>query len=466
MPEYDAETQHWFAQRREMPYAHVSDDQGTLDFLSSIGALLDGRFEPRTSVSQSAFVKFKVINHVIRHSRKIKLRPVMKFGYCEWMKGSPCSEQQTPEFLFDTIKIKRRNPGTDHRLQETTCQFIVRRNGEETIETVISVEPRTAKTGLEPLQSRFYCSCETQNGKHPSHDPVVDVGIITVREDEFMAVLQRFQKRDHLTGGRRFYDVATVDSKDGPPVRVAICKSLRAGQSSARDTAEDLIRDLHPTWILLVGIAGGFPSADFSLGDLVVSDKLVDFSVWAAIDGKRPEFAAGGGRFNGDVEKLLSHLAAFGPELGAWNSANAVSYPRPALDIPDTIEHSNLYGDSEWRTKVRDSLLSSNKRTAQARFITAPTVSANVLVKDSELAKEWLNTSRDLGNVEMELAGVYDSVVHLKNELPRIIAIRGISDIIGYRRSNEWLNYACHSAASFASALIRSGIMRLSLSPR
>lgn len=36
-----------------------------------------------------------------------------------------------------------------------------------------------------------------------------------------------------------------------------------------------------------------------------------------------------------------------------------------------------------------------------------------------------------------------------------VLAIRGISDIIGFNREHEWINYACNSAASFTVALLR-----------
>ncbi len=36
-----------------------------------------------------------------------------------------------------------------------------------------------------------------------------------------------------------------------------------------------------------------------------------------------------------------------------------------------------------------------------------------------------------------------------------VLAVRGISDIVGFKRSPEWTSYACHTAASFLVALLR-----------
>jgi len=41
----------------------------------------------------------------------------------------------------------------------------------------------------------------------------------------------------------------------------------------------------------------------------------------------------------------------------------------------------------------------------------------------------------------------------------RVLAIRGVSDIIGYKRAAEWTDFACRSAAAFADALIPSGLI-------
>src|SRR5258708_37934265 len=46
----------------------------------------------------------------------------------------------------------------------------------------------------------------------------------------------------------------------------------------------------------------------------------------------------------------------------------------------------------------------------------------------------------------------------VKGDRP-VLAIRGISDIVGYRRDADWTKYACHSAASFTKAFITSSLL-------
>ena len=52
----------------------------------------------------------------------------------------------------------------------------------------------------------------------------------------------------------------------------------------------------------------------------------------------------------------------------------------------------------------------------------------------------------------MEMAGVYQAAHDAQKP---VLAIRGISDIVGYKRSPEWTEYACHSAAALTIALLK-----------
>ena len=54
----------------------------------------------------------------------------------------------------------------------------------------------------------------------------------------------------------------------------------------------------------------------------------------------------------------------------------------------------------------------------------------------------------------MEAAGVYRAARSAEREYP-LLVVRGLSDIVGFKRSDEWTRYACHTAASFTSALLR-----------
>lgn len=58
----------------------------------------------------------------------------------------------------------------------------------------------------------------------------------------------------------------------------------------------------------------------------------------------------------------------------------------------------------------------------------------------------------------MELLGVYQAARTIDRGYP-IIAVRGISDIVGFKRREERTAYACYTTASFAKAFIVTGLL-------
>ena len=110
--------------------------------------------------------------------------------------------------------------------------------------------------------------------------PVVDIGILTIRDDEFAAVLKVFPDGEDIYKGRhREYAMRTADAGKGARYRLAILRQIEQGNGEAQEATRDLCDDLEPSLILVVGIAGGLPSDDVSLGDIVVSTRVHDFSL-------------------------------------------------------------------------------------------------------------------------------------------------------------------------------------------
>ena len=282
----------------------------------------------------------------------------------------------------------------------------------------------------------------------------IDFGIITIREDEFGAVLKRFPPMESVQGRRR-YAINLLKTNKGEEYLNALVRCTEMGEGEAQSVAHDLINDLDPQWILVVGIGGGIPADEFTLGDVVAAMQLLDFSVSASIERqgvRTEEFAVTGGQMNKKVRALLAHLPAMESELGEWNSKNSIIAPLPPVLLSD----ENFYGDSEWKNMVRSSLekhFVHNPR--QPKVTTGTVVSSDRLVKDTKILKSWLQNARQLRAMEMELGGIYRAARQDDKEYP-ILAIRGISDIVGFKRDTGWTTYACHSAASFALALLQT----------
>ena len=80
--------------------------------------------------------------------------------------------------------------------------------------------------------------------------------------------------------------------------------------------------------------------------------------------------------------------------------------------------------------------------------------SSDRLVKDTKiLATFLLKAARQVLAVEMESAGVYRAATG--REVP-LVAIRGLSDVVGLKRNPGWTAYACHTAAAFTRAFLRT----------
>jgi nucleoside phosphorylase len=279
----------------------------------------------------------------------------------------------------------------------------------------------------------------------------VDFAVITIRPDEYQAVLDRFPGRQTVLGGDENYEYAKFRNSYGELVSVAVARTPGQGNNAAQQTANDMFNDLRPKWIALVGIAGGFPSDDFSLGDVVLASRVLDLCVTASKKGDT-EYAVHGGFCHPDVETLLNWLPSQKETLCSWCMPTELSLAKPNCPVPANLEDGRLYGNADYKQDVADSLNLHFSSSRPPLYAPAPLASSNMLVKDTGIVAQFNNVSRDIEFVEMEAAGVY-RMCH-KKQLP-LLCVRGISDIVGFKRGSEWTLFACHSAASFFNALLQ-----------
>jgi nucleoside phosphorylase len=289
----------------------------------------------------------------------------------------------------------------------------------------------------------------------------VDYGIICIRQDETQAVKNRLSDLLTITGGRHSYSYCTLPTDTNRLTSVVLCRPTKQGQGEAQTVTANLLNDINPQYILLVGISGGFPGDEYSLGDVILSTKFYDYCVSASIEGKEVEFDVSGGIIHQTVKKVLA-LPNLDSYLGEWNAYDQINCPKPSIIIPK-LSNDKLYGIDEWKKKVigcLKNLKETDGRVRDARIITGSTITSDTLIKDTKIASNWKMYSRDAVNVEMELGGVYRAV---NNHFfpPPLMAVRGLSDIIGYRRGHDWLIYACNTAAAVAIKIVKSDVLHL-----
>src|ERR1700733_2276424 len=279
--------------------------------------------------------------------------------------------------------------------------------------------------------------------------PIIDIGLLTVRDDEFAAVLKAFPNDPAIYRGRhREYALRTADAGEGLRYRLAILRQIEQGNGEAQEAARDLYDDLHPSLILVVGIAGGLPSDDISLGDVVLSTRVHDFSVEARKFREDTSYNVGGGPIDKALAAGIANLAARELELGEWWSGWP---PRPEV----TFSRNKLYGTSDWQRELRAKLQSHHGKNVPVRpprFSAGPIASSDRLIKDPSVLFPWIKTARGILAIEMESAGVHRAT---RDKTP-MVSIRGLSDIVGLKRLDAWTKYACASAAAFARAYLRT----------
>ena len=287
----------------------------------------------------------------------------------------------------------------------------------------------------------------------------IDFGVISIREDEFVAVLERFAPDQYAMGSQR-YEIGRVRTNGGGYYTVAAVRCVEQGQGHAQKVATDLIKDLEPRWLLVVGIGGSMPSMDFTLGDVVCATRVHDFSVHAVKEGAADTYNAGGGPMHPEIQRLLAALPAIVRlQLGGWNSPQAISTLKPVLRVPGA-NSDRYYGDVEWKAELRRTLLYHfpKGRPPRPPLVTSRSVAtSDALVKSTDLLSQWQRYARGVAAVEMELGGVFLAARQIDREYP-VLAIRGISNIVGFKREEQWTKYACATAAAFAYALVSAGV--------
>lgn len=289
----------------------------------------------------------------------------------------------------------------------------------------------------------------------------VDVAIITIREDEFAAVFERLEEHllepfDGPSG--RTYALFSVPARENK-LDVALTRCPEPGPDVAQQVARDILQDLDPQLLLVVGIAGGVPHNEFTLGDVIVSSRIHNFNV-NAIKQSEMSFDIKGG-IHPFVSNIVANLPIYKSRLTGWNERNSMSLARPTIDL--AWAESHIYAKDEWHTDVLKSLNTHFGEVANRErpplFKTGTIASSGSLMKNTEIPTKWLEDARSILAIEMESAGVFQAAQQMDRQYP-VMAIRGISDIIGLQRDERWTPYACQSAGAFTCAFLKAGIIK------
>ncbi len=292
----------------------------------------------------------------------------------------------------------------------------------------------------------------------------VDFAIITILPEEFEAIYDRFSPDVYDDPVSQYtYGISRVQTKAGKTCIVAIARTSRQGNDASQQLATQIIQDLDPRMLLVVGIGGGVPDNDFTLGDVIVSSHIHNFDL-NAIKGNQTTYDVSGG-IHPAVSNIIASLYLYKKQFADWNSEESIGMARPALLLTEESVKRFLDKDIDqaWCEKVEGALLwhfGEEQRGKRApKFLPGTIASSNSLIRSDAVLVQWLKSARSIRAVEMEAAGVYQAAQRARQQY-WVMAIRGISDIVGFKRNDDWKRYACQTAAAFAHAFVAADIVK------
>jgi nucleoside phosphorylase len=204
----------------------------------------------------------------------------------------------------------------------------------------------------------------------------------------------------------------------GPAIVVLLLQGM--GNISAAIETQHAIDVWRPEFLLLVGIAGGFPKADRYLGDLIAADQLIYYELGKLSDkgvARRPQvFRAS--------PLLIAAAQSVANQPYAW--LDQIKYPRP----DGTSGRINP-------TVHIGSVLSGDKVVTSETFL-------------SEFPDMW----QGIVGIEMEGAGA-GLAVYRSDTQPEFLMIKSICDWADPSKNDAWQQYAGHVSAAFARSILQ-----------
>ena len=257
---------------------------------------------------------------------------------------------------------------------------------------------------------------ESENGP-------VDFAIITALRVERDAVLRHVEERVMIAnpGDPRRYDMGKVSIPGSAAAYQVVVLCLHdAGNAVAASETAALLHRWRPKYALMVGIAGGFRQRGVKLGDVLV--------------------------------------------------AQFVHYYEPAKMTPDSEQRrpqqyrtdgllfrkAQDYEASDWKASI-GSTRPDGAEGEQPLVHFGPLGCGEQVVADEARVQDLLRECPKMVGVAMEGAGVWHAVEgNVAITACRFLEIRGVSDLAGVDKSDDWHEYAANVAAAFAFGYLRS----------
>ena len=268
---------------------------------------------------------------------------------------------------------------------------------------------------------------------------MIDYLIVTFIKEEYQAVLDCFSVFDQESKSIGSPRVVLVPIKENQVVKVVIERMEATSNMPALKNTLAWITEYKPKIVLSVGIAGSPPTSDIFLGDVLLVIEILNMTRGAeTVEGKEESVTSA--YLPSAIKRYITSLAD--NDLKMWQKRNNIG-ERPR------VERIRDRGRA-WNKKI-NRVLTDNKERTQPKFVDGVIACSDSLIKSEKIMKQRLSVNRDILGNDMESVGVAEACE--EKDIPLLI-IRGISDIVGLERSDQWKRYACETAASFALNLV------------
>ena len=249
---------------------------------------------------------------------------------------------------------------------------------------------------------------------------IVDFLLVTALDEERDAVLR------HLPMTRcppsdadvRIYYRGTL-ATPGCDYQLALVSLLGMGRVEAATATSDAIRRWQPACVILVGIAGGVAGRNVHLGDILVSEQVVDYELQKKRD-------------SGDEFRWTSHRAD-----------------------PRLLGAAHALARETWVRTLSELRLVAGEPTQHV----GPIATGDKVVASDGFLSQLRSYHPGLIGVEMESGGVAAAAFQAADS-PGFLMVKAVSDLAdadkGAPQVETWRRYAREIAAGYVAALLRS----------
>ncbi len=249
-----------------------------------------------------------------------------------------------------------------------------------------------------------------------------DFLIITALPEERDAVLQYLKPEKPITVEESFIGSLCYVETQAGTINVVVTTLSSMGNVEAGIHASRIIEVLKPSFVLMVGIAGGIKGR-VRKGDVLVAQQVIYYA-----QGKQ---SAGGTQFR-------PLMVAVDPFL---------------LQIAQTINAV------DWRRWIGLDPPGENRQSGnEPKIHFGPLAVGESVIADENYMDALIELHPKMLGVEMESFGVGRAIIHSSNR-PKFIVFRGVSDYADSEKDDSWHEYACQAVAAFTFEFVKSGFL-------